>query len=226
MQLDMYGMASSAGGFFSGLLGRRRQGYGSIDDNNIRSDDDEELLFGVDGALLPGAEPPDRPGAPSHEEQQQQEQQPPPPPATPPPIVNPEDVESEEEAVQSLTQRLRCLFTVLTVSINVAINVNLNRLGAISQSAYLTFSIFVMFSYPPVAHHSDRHSPIVPPAVRAVRCLRHRPAPTMFGTASRICHHISATLSVRAQPSDGQIPSFPLLSGEGWPHPTAQCPRL
>ena len=35
----------------------------------------------------------------------------------------PEDVESEEEAVQSLTQRLRCMFTVLTVSINIAINV-------------------------------------------------------------------------------------------------------
>lgn len=120
-------MASSAGGFFSGLIGRRRQGYGSIDTprSNIPSGDDgdqendEELLVGVGGALLPGAEPPDRPGAPSHEEQQQQEQQPPPPPATPPPIVNPEDVESEEEAVQSLTQRLRCLFTVLTVSINV-----------------------------------------------------------------------------------------------------------
>ena len=113
-------MASSAGGFFSGLIGRRRQGYGSIDTprSNIPSGDDgdqendEELLVGVGGALLPGAEPPDRPGAPSHEEQQQQEQ-------PPSPIVNPEDVESEEEAVQSLTQRLRCLFTVLTVSINV-----------------------------------------------------------------------------------------------------------
>ena len=32
-------------------------------------------------------------------------------------LVNPEDVESEEEEVQSLTQRLRCLFTVLTVSL-------------------------------------------------------------------------------------------------------------
>lgn len=112
-----------SGGFFSGLIGRRRQeaedasppsppssgdlerqfptttpptGYGSID----------ERIDG--GALLPGAEPPDRPSAPTPTEEAL-------PPATPP-IVNPEDVESEEEAVQSLTQRLRCLFTVLTVS--------------------------------------------------------------------------------------------------------------
>ena len=233
-------MASGAGGFFSGfsgLIGRRRQGYGSIDNTNIPRGDDgdqeneEEFLLGAGGALLPGAEPPDRPGAPSHEEQQQQQEQPPPPPrATPPPIVNPEDVESEEEAVQSLTQRLRCLFTVLTVSINIAINVNLNtgRLGGSAQYAYsyLTFSIFVVFSYPPVAHYSDRHSPIVPPAVRAVRCLRHRPTPTVFGTASRICHHKSATVSVCTEPSNGQIPSLRLLSGEGWSHQTAGCSRL
>ena len=163
-------MASGAGGFFSGfsgLIGRRRQGYGSIDNTNIPSGDDgdqeneEELLLGAGGALLPGAEPPYLPGAPSHEEQQQQEPPPPPPPATPPPIVNPEDVESEEEAVQSLTQRLRCMFTVLTVSINIAINVNLNtgRLGGSAQYAYsyLTFSIFVVFSYPPVCICSLRN---------------------------------------------------------------------
>lgn len=125
-----------SGGFFSGLIGRRRQeaedasppsppssgdlerqfptttpptGYGSID-NNVHFDggDDNEEIVAIGGALLPGAEPPDRPSAPTPTEEAL-------PPATPP-IVNPEDVESEEEAVQSLTQRLRCLFTVLTVS--------------------------------------------------------------------------------------------------------------
>mmetsp|Transcript_3611 Transcript_3611/g.10270 ORF Transcript_3611/g.10270 Transcript_3611/m.10270 type:complete len:561 (+) Transcript_3611:120-1802(+) len=137
------------GGFFSGLIGRRRQegevgasasasapadddlerqspadptiiGYGSID-NNVHSDDDgdqendeDELVGG--GALLPGVEPPDRPGAPTPTEEHEDEQQQQSPPPTPP-IVNPDDVESEEEAVQSLTQRLRCLFTVLTLPI-------------------------------------------------------------------------------------------------------------
>ena len=118
-----------SGGFFSGLIGRRRQeaedasppspeerqfptttpptGYGSIDERIDGGDDNEEIVA-IGGALLPGAEPPDRPSAPTPTEEAL-------PPATPP-IVNPEDVESEEEAVQSLTQRLRCLFTVLTVS--------------------------------------------------------------------------------------------------------------
>lgn len=128
-----------SGGFFSGLVGRRRQeaedappsppsddlerqfppattppaGYGSIDNNeHMDGGDGNEDEVAIGGALLPGAEPPDRPGAPTPTEEAQ-------PPATPPiGIVNPEDVESEEEAVQSLTQRLRCLFTVLTVSEN------------------------------------------------------------------------------------------------------------
>lgn len=124
-----------SGGFFSGLIGRRRQeaedasppsppsgdlerqfptttppiGYGSIDNNErIGGGDGNEEEVAIGGALLPGAEPPDRPSAPTPTEEAQ-------PPAIPP-IVNPEVVESEEEAVQSLTQRLRCLFTVLTVS--------------------------------------------------------------------------------------------------------------
>ena len=122
----------SGGGLFFGLIGRRRQeaedrngdrddlepqfptttpptGYGSIDNNeSIVGGDVNEEEVAIGGALLPGAEPPDRPSAPTPTEEAE--------PPTIPPIVNPEDVESEEEAVQSLTQRLRCLFTVLTVS--------------------------------------------------------------------------------------------------------------
>ena len=123
---------SGGGGLFSGLIGRRRQeaedrngdrddlepqfptttpptGYGSIGNNEgIGGGDVNEEEVAISGALLPGAEPPDRPSAPTPTEETQA-------PAIPP-IVNPEDVESEEEEVQSLTQRLRCLFTVLTVS--------------------------------------------------------------------------------------------------------------
>jgi hypothetical protein len=72
-------------------------GYGSLDNNNIHT-------RSGGGALLPGAEPPDRPGAPTPTDER--------------------EGESEEETVQSLTQRLRCLFTVLTVSAQLAFHVS------------------------------------------------------------------------------------------------------
>lgn len=130
------------GGLFSGLIGRRRQeaedrngnrddlepqfptttpptGYGSIDNNEgIGGGDINEEEVAIGGALLPGAEPPDRP-TPTEEAQ----------PPVIPPIVNPEGVESEEEAVQSLTQRLRCLFTVLTVSAPFAFGLGFSLAG-------------------------------------------------------------------------------------------------
>lgn len=84
--------------------------YGTINDD----DDDDDVGFG--SAIMPYSIPPERPGAPAPSDlaQQQPEQLDQPPTTT----VNAEDGESEEEeAVQALTQRLRCLFTALTLPI-------------------------------------------------------------------------------------------------------------
>lgn len=149
----------------------------------------------ISGALLPGAEPPDRPSAPTPTEETQA-------PAIPP-IVNPEDVESEEEEVQSLTQRLRCLFTVLTVSapfgfglgISLAWHACLSKgvficytHSSISTSQYLVLYLLcfhLMFPYS-VTNYSHRNGSIVSSTVRLVCCICDRPTSTVYAIISLV----------------------------------------
>mmetsp|Transcript_15796 Transcript_15796/g.34329 ORF Transcript_15796/g.34329 Transcript_15796/m.34329 type:complete len:536 (-) Transcript_15796:1318-2925(-) len=105
--------------FFSGIFHRRADTPTAPENGTINDAvrygtiNDDDLGFG--GATMPDSIPPERPGTPtpSDSAQQQPEQLDQPPTTT----VNAEDVESEEEAVQALTQRLRCLFTALTLPI-------------------------------------------------------------------------------------------------------------
>lgn len=152
-------------------------GYGT---NN----DDDGGGFG--GAISSDARPPERPGTPTPSDVAQQEPELDEPP---PPIVNPEDLENEEEAVQSLTQRLRCLFTVLTlpiIPIGTALSVlllfvlyaafvtDLHRECSAPLHGYAIVSL-VLFIYAPnhravkfhLFHYSrERDGPVRPRAVR------------------------------------------------------------